>query len=172
MVADVRRRYFLVGSPDLPYHHDRPSLLIFLEQGQEFGERRARDHVAADPDAGGLAYPVSRQLVHRLVGIGGAPRHQSDGPYGIDPVVHEADLAASRRDDAERVRPNDHRVGKGPVEVVNFPHVPDRYALGDGHDQFYTGLELLKNRAHVACAGTKRTDALGALPLTASATVS
>ncbi len=89
---DEGRRLLLGVAADLADHDDRLGVGVGLETAQHVDERRPRNRIATDTDAGRLADPSSRQFVHGLIGEGPGTGDDTDRAGKGDLVGHDPDV--------------------------------------------------------------------------------
>ncbi|KAF1856457.1 hypothetical protein Lal_00048580, partial [Lupinus albus] len=126
--------FFFSGTADLTDHDDRFGLRVFLEQLQDVDEVGARDRVATDAHAGGLAEAGVGGLLHGFIGQGAGTRHDAYLARQVDVTRHDADLALAGSDHARAVRA-DQAYAQLVALDLGFQHVDGRDAFGDADDQ-------------------------------------
>ncbi len=90
------RGVLLHGAADLSDEDDALGLVVVEEELDEVDGGGAREGVAADADAEGLAEADLGSLVDGLVGEGAGAGDDADAAGGVDGAGHDADLAAFR----------------------------------------------------------------------------
>src|SRR5690348_7041613 len=75
-------------------------------------ERCADDGIAADPDAGGLPYAQTRELIDSFVGQRAAAAYHANVALLVNATGHDPNLAFAWRDDAGAVRADQTRLVK------------------------------------------------------------
>ena len=129
------------------------SVSVVVEKFDGIQERSADDGVAADPDAGGLADPKSRELIDGFISESAATADNTDITLLMDAARHDADLAFAWGDDARAVRSD--QTGLVSIDDCrNAHHVNHGNSFRDADDQRYFGVCGFENRVR----GVRRRD--------------
>src|SRR5262249_35622483 len=139
------RRVLLGRAANFPDHDDGVGGRVGKEHFKHRDELGSLDRIAADADRGRLAQSSVGGLLHRLVGERACAGDDADLAGLEDVARHDADLASVGREHAWAVRPDETRPGAVQC-ALHLDHVEHRNALGDAYDEWYLGVDGLKDR--------------------------
>ena len=112
---------------------------------QQIDEACADDRVAAESHAGALAETQIARLPDRFVGQGAAATHHANLAGVVNVAGHDADLAATGRDDSGTIRTNQNGIACLDL-FVDANHVEHGHPFGDRRDDSNAGIDCFENR--------------------------